>query len=869
MTWQQVRAGSIPTLLRSISRSDMISAPTALVLPRVRLTDRETAAFQQAEAKITAAIRDGFDGTPARFTVDVSARIAVALKRRFEMAEATDRHRWDVSVVEDGSNYTLLFRVVPNEAYAPASAPNGKATPISAAPPKPTLSVIFGTFNRFEHLKRAVESVRRSVVAAPVDGIMTRVLPYEIVVCDGGSADGSREWLAAQADVIMVGERRLDGAVAAFNQCFALARGEYIANLNDDCAVEGAALSEGVRYLQEHPEAGQVAFGFNLVEGHNGVNSIYPTRDYPTVTWDTTYANFGIIRRSVADAIAAIQGGFWNPVYRTYAADCELSAWVHRLGFQVAALPHLRIVDTRAEDGLRERNNDGSGNEAKQMYARWPADAFRPDGPEPRVSPAELERFRKAREGTLIPAPSPAADPLVQMVELIGWPHPEEERRLRRIAPAIRVLDPIEGQFPKRADSLRTERVLHVHLGTDADPQAGLVRALASVSGFRNMEWRGSSYLQCTDGDGIRHVGVRWPDFGHSERQERIALAASVLRPTLVFMQLQTANAVDVETVRRIRELADPSCVIATWCGDIASENSPWNVNWQAALGRVVDLTLHSSMSHVRALRAAGVHNAGYLQIGYDEEQYRPYHDNMVVDPDSADRGRVLMPFDHDVAFLGSRYGSDVFSQSMRRHDAELRDEVVAKMREAFGDRFGLFGNGWNATRNATCRRCGKPEREFGLTSNECQDAVGTWGVHDVGSLPVCSWPLARSHEVYWRSRIGLNISLANTLDCYTSDRLFRIMGCGSLLLTKRFPGMSVLGLVDGENCLVFENAAMAAPLAQAALGLAGMDSKWGIGPEDATRIAAAGAALARERHTWNARMLELQCYVDAVRGAR
>src|SRR5581483_532734 len=106
----------------------------------------------------------------------------------------------------------------------------------------------------------------------------------------------------------------------------------------------------GVAYLQAHPDAGQVAFGFNLVEGTVGVNSIYPREQYLTVTWDTTYANFGIIRRPVADTIAAIQGGFWNPVYRTYAADCELSAWVHRLGFKVAALPHLRIADTRAED---------------------------------------------------------------------------------------------------------------------------------------------------------------------------------------------------------------------------------------------------------------------------------------------------------------------------------------------------------------------------------------------------------------------------------------------------------------------------------------------------------------------------------------
>ena len=32
---------------------------------------------------------------------------------------------------------------------------------------------------------------------------------------------------------------------------------------------------------------------------------------------------------------------------------------------------------------------------------------------------------------------------------------------------------------------------------------------------------------------------------------------------------------------------------------------------------------------------------------------------------------------DFDVSFLGSRYGADAFSQSMRRHDAALRERVT------------------------------------------------------------------------------------------------------------------------------------------------------------------------------------------------
>ena len=135
------------------------------------------------------------------------------------------------------------------------------------------------------------------------------------------------------------------------------------------------------------------------------------------------------------------------------------------------------------------------------------------------------------------------------------------------------------------------------------------------------------------------------------------------------------------------------------------------------------------------------------------------------------------------------------------------------------GDRFGLFGNGFDPPR------------------------------------PVV--PVTQAYEVYWRSKIGLNVSLSNDLECYTSDRLHRILGCGALLLTKSFPMMSTYGLNHGENCLVWETPEEAVQLAREVLA------------DDTTReeIARAGAQLARENHTWDVRMLELAPLLDAARG--
>lgn len=349
-------------------------------------------------------------------------------------------------------------------------------------------------------------------------------------------------------------------------------------------------------------------------------------------------------------------------------------------------------------------------------------------------------------------------------------------------------LDPIENQFPKRASTLTTERVLHVHLGTPDDPQAGLVRALTALGS--------AGYWQ-----------INWYAHPRDTLQQAILAATSALKPTLVFMQLQTPGIVDVATVHEIRRIS-PGVVIATWCGDIANNNSPWNVGWQVPLGQAVDLTLHTSMTHVDALRAAGVASAAYLQIGYDRDQY---HSN-----GPASQRPV------DVTFLGNRYYSDQYLSTMRQHDAGLRDEVISVMARAFGESFRLYGGGFGPQTSAL--------------------------------------PLNRAHEGYHNAKIGLNISLCNFFPAYQSDRIFRILGCGSLLLTKRFPLMSSYGLVDGTNCLVWDTAADAVAGARHALSSR---------PDCLDSIAAAGAQLAEANHTWEVRMRELIPLIEHVRGTR
>lgn len=812
------------------------------VIRTLRLPEQDEVEVQRLGAEIVAVIRGPkFDGRPIPVVIpagdtdeerDRAYRIVCALKRRFEAnlwstqletysdaVGAPSEHRlWlsvDAQAVRGAVQAALARRE--NGAANGKTKTNGQkpvevVTPlvdasIQPVPEKPTLSVILGTYNRLSHLQEAIRSARKAAGD----------LAVEFVVADGGSSDGSREWLCAQPDVVFLGLKRLEGAVPAFNSAFREARGLYIANYNDDSKYGENVLVEGVKYLREHPECGQVAFGLSN-HGQVIVNEVYPKAQYPNAP-PSTYANFGIIRRSIAEKIARIQGGnaFWNPIYKTYCGDTELSAWVWRLGMTVDALPHLVVEDIQAQDELRTKNMELAGAEAKRMYARWPAEAFKPDGPDPRVTPEELQRYyvereRPLEEGAITQPP----DDVATMAELCGFPGSREERRVRAIGMALRALDPTEGSFPPRAAERTKERVLHVSLNTSADPQAAQVRALQMLGseGYKEIRW--------------------FADYGQdsSARQKAILDATFELKPSVVFMQLQAPNVVDITTIKKIREIS-PEAVIVDWGGDIGSYSSIWNLDWMAEFGRMIDLNLHSSMSHVRMMRSLGIHNAAYLNIGFDEMQYRP---PLRAPTERNAEGRPVMTDDdtkavvygdwrakfraYDACFLGNKYeNEDAFSKSVKWHDGVLRNEVIQKMKEAFGWKFCLYGTGW-----------GKNVQRMSLS---------------------------RSHEIYQRSKVGVSISLQNDLEAYTSDRLFRILGCGALLLVKRFAGMSILGLEDGINCLCWNTADEAVSKAKSALD------------EKTDSIRQAGADLAREHHSWSIRMHELQLLLDVVRKSR
>ncbi len=230
-----------------------------------------------------------------------------------------------------------------------------------------TLAVVFGTFNRLPLLRKAVESVRNA----------TGSLSYKIIIVDGGSTDGGRQWLATQSDVVLIEqEGPPTGAVKAFNLGFSYAvehRFDFVAHLNDDAEViTKDGFVDAINILNSNPKIGEVAFAFDLYGnwGFDHVNG-------------KPYANFGVVRREAGEAVARAQGdptgkNWWNTIYKTYGADSEFGVWLWKLGWEVYTANHIQVHDCQAMDDLRKLNDAANPDrlDSKLFWMRWQNETF-------------------------------------------------------------------------------------------------------------------------------------------------------------------------------------------------------------------------------------------------------------------------------------------------------------------------------------------------------------------------------------------------------------------------------------------------------------------------------------------------------------
>ncbi len=111
--------------------------------------------------------------------------------------------------------------------------------------PAPKVSIIVVSYNTREMTLECLRSVQAETH-----------IPYELIVVDNASDDGSAEAIAAEfPDIILLDEAQNHGFAKANNIAAERAQGEYLLLLNPDTVVLDAAIDKLVEFAELRPEA--------------------------------------------------------------------------------------------------------------------------------------------------------------------------------------------------------------------------------------------------------------------------------------------------------------------------------------------------------------------------------------------------------------------------------------------------------------------------------------------------------------------------------------------------------------------------------------------------------------------------------------
>lgn len=250
------------------------------------------------------------------------------------------------------------------------------------------LSIVTGTYNRLELLQKMLESVR---------GQIPRHIEYEFVIVDGGSTDGTLEWLATQNHVTTIEHGALLGAINAFCDGAKAAVGDYVIMANDDIVFQPHSIMRALSYLEDNRRCGAVAFADNRSKqvGRAGFHrvEVMPAVNSANKKVSVNYAQVGIFRRWLGDMV-----GWWgsdDPIMsqsRTYGGDNYLSSRIWELGYTVDAVDGCMVDDLIQRDDLRITNTDQGQQDSETYYRRYPSGAQL--SPHPTVGNPQRKRLR-------------------------------------------------------------------------------------------------------------------------------------------------------------------------------------------------------------------------------------------------------------------------------------------------------------------------------------------------------------------------------------------------------------------------------------------------------------------------------------------
>ena len=230
--------------------------------------------------------------------------------------------------------------------------------------PKAAISVLLGTYNRLDALKLAIESIRNNGFTEP----------YEIIVVDGGSTDGSIKWLSEQTDILLVLQHNRDPEKNNarrrswgyfMNLGFKIAESPWVLMISDDCLLLPGAMANSLAQVRKLESAGKDIGGV-----------AYYFRNWPM---DARYfvqhtiggmlmVNHGLFsKRALLDV-----GNVNEEDFSFYKADSDLSLKLWHQGYEIVDCPEAFVEHlVLPSEELRSGNTQSMHNDRVALFEKW------------------------------------------------------------------------------------------------------------------------------------------------------------------------------------------------------------------------------------------------------------------------------------------------------------------------------------------------------------------------------------------------------------------------------------------------------------------------------------------------------------------
>jgi glycosyltransferase involved in cell wall biosynthesis len=196
--------------------------------------------------------------------------------------------------------------------------------------------VMVATFNRLPLLRRVIESIERGTRA-----------PHELIVIDGGSTDGTIEYIHSHPAVTPVLQGQLLGTARCYNRVWAGIDCRFCCWLSDDTEIAPGSLDTALDILETDATVGMVGLKMKDTRGP-GRHDAYRGS---VSELGVLNCNHGVLRNELARQV-----GFFNEAYRSYMIDPDLTASILCTGHRVvmtkavAVLHHREWAETEGDE---------------------------------------------------------------------------------------------------------------------------------------------------------------------------------------------------------------------------------------------------------------------------------------------------------------------------------------------------------------------------------------------------------------------------------------------------------------------------------------------------------------------------------------